>query len=329
MTNIRLDSTASSSQGDCGRASASLTTAEKKYTFLNISHPKEATTYKVKKVVKRVVMKDYNEKKRQRQDSTTEPPAGGSREHEPAQPASKKKRKLSDDGSQHMDRQVAPDTSQRLPAPQSKQKRGEDTAHHQRLTEAEKLAIQELVKPRRGNSGYLSAFWISLLRKPIGSACEPFKAMYQIGNPRINVEVLKTYCSQTFGTQAMELSWSPGLTRSFQAFISTLSIASAHMEAMQGAEMNGRDGTESEVTGTIRSETELSMERINNDRCDLHFAPCDENLMSVVHLLCAELISGDPDRMDFLAARMFEMVSQRGGLYGLGVSRVLAAILTT
>ncbi|EON61404.1 hypothetical protein W97_00618 [Coniosporium apollinis CBS 100218] len=278
-------------------------------------------------------MKDYNEKKRQSQDSITEPPTGVLHEHDPAQPTSKKKRKLSDDGSQHMERQVAPDTSQRLPAPQSKRKRGEDTAYHQHLTEAEKLAnqpfLQELVKPLRGNSGYLSAFWISLLQNPIGSACEPFKAMYQIGNPRINVEVLKTYCSQTFGTQAMELSWSPELTKSFQAFISTLSISSAHMEAMQGAELNGRDGTESEVTGAIRSETELSMERINDDRCDLHYAPCDENLMSVVHLLCAELISGHPGRMNFLAARMFEMVSQRGGLYGLGVSRVLAAILTT
>ena len=120
----------------------------------------------------------------------------------------------------------------------------------------------------------------------------------------------------------MGLSWVPALIRSRHAFLSTLCIASTHLDAT-----NNRP-TESIETIVLRQEVIhlISRSLLNPNpltRID------DLTIIALVQLICSEIVAGNETHLQYHEDGMEKMVKERGGLEQLGVSGELAPILTS
>lgn len=156
----------------------------------------------------------------------------------------------------------------------------------------------------------------------LGAPLDPFRTMPQVSHPRVSIEELKIHCSRVFGTKAMGLSWVPALIRSRHAFLSTLCIASTHLDAI-----NNRP-TESIETIALRQEVIhlISQSLLNPNpltRTD------DFTIIALVQLICSEIVAGNETALHYHEDGMEKMVKQRGGLERLGVGGELASVLTS
>lgn len=120
----------------------------------------------------------------------------------------------------------------------------------------------------------------------------------------------------------MGLSWVPALIRSRHAFLSTLCIASTHLDAT-----NNRPA-ESIETIALRQEVIhlISRSLLNPNpltRID------DFTIIALVQLICSEIVAGNETHLQYHEDGMEKMVKQRGGLERLGVGGELASILTS
>ena len=118
----------------------------------------------------------------------------------------------------------------------------------------------------------------------------------------------------------MGLSWVPALIRSRHAFLSTLCIASTHLDAT-----NNRP-TESIETIVLRQEViHLISRSLLNPLTRID----DFTIIALVQLICSEVVSGNEIHLQYHEDGMEKMVKERGGLERLGVGGELASILTS
>jgi hypothetical protein len=118
----------------------------------------------------------------------------------------------------------------------------------------------------------------------------------------------------------MGLSWIPALIRSRHAFLSTLCIASAHLDAI-----NNRP-TESIQTIALRQEV---IHLISQSLLNPHTRIDDFTIIALVQLICSEVVAGNETALHYHEDGMEKMVKQRGGLKELGVGGELASVLTS
>lgn len=153
----------------------------------------------------------------------------------------------------------------------------------------------------------------------IGKPLDPFRTMFQAHHPRISVEGLKFHCSRVFGTRAMGQHWIPTLVMSPHAFLSTLCIASAHLDAI-----NHRP-VESVQTLALRQEViHLIGQNLGKPESEVD----DFNIIALMQLIASEIIAGEEAALNFHESGVEAMVKQRGGTRQLGVNGRLASTLS-
>ncbi|KAF2866778.1 hypothetical protein BDV95DRAFT_461099, partial [Massariosphaeria phaeospora] len=153
----------------------------------------------------------------------------------------------------------------------------------------------------------------------IGKPLDPFRTMFQAHHPRISVEELKFHCSRVFGTRAMGQHWIPTLVKSPHAFLSTLCIASAHYDAINGREI------ESVQTVALRQEvTHLIGQNLVNPEAQVD----DFNVIALTQLIAAGMISGEDAALTYHESGIEAMIKQRGGIDTLGVGGRLASTIS-
>lgn len=153
----------------------------------------------------------------------------------------------------------------------------------------------------------------------IGKPLDPFATIYQAAVPRVSVESLKHHCGRSFGTRAMGIHWIPTIVDSPHSFLSTLCIASAHMDAI-----NGR-AIESVQTLALRQEV---MHLIGQSLVNPRYRTNDHNIIALTQLIASELVAGQEIALSFHEAGIEVMVNQRGGLDQLGMKGRLAPVVT-
>lgn len=153
----------------------------------------------------------------------------------------------------------------------------------------------------------------------IGRPLDPFRTMHQSSHPQVSVEELKWYCSRTFGTKALGLHWVSTLIKSPHAFLSTLCIASAHYDAMQGRSV------ESVQTLALRQEV---MHLISQSLVDPQARINDYNIVALTQLIVSELISDQESALNYHEAGVKTMIKQRGGLHKLGANGRIASTIS-
>ncbi|KAF2204620.1 hypothetical protein GQ43DRAFT_364220 [Delitschia confertaspora ATCC 74209] len=155
--------------------------------------------------------------------------------------------------------------------------------------------------------------------KSIGKPFDPFRTIPQVPYVQVSVEEMKHHCSQVFGTRAMGLHWIPTLIKSPHAFLSTLCIASAHMDAINN---RSRDSIQ-----TIALQQEV-IHKISQHFVNPSSQVDDFNIIAVTQLICSEIITGNDTVLKYHEPGVEKMVLLRGGLDKLGVNGRLASTLT-
>ncbi|KAH7114465.1 hypothetical protein B0J11DRAFT_511191 [Dendryphion nanum] len=153
----------------------------------------------------------------------------------------------------------------------------------------------------------------------IGKPLDPFRTMFNPSNPRISVEDLKFHCSRVFGTKAMGQYWIPTLVKSPHAFLSTLCIASAHLDAI-----NER-AVESVQTLALRQEV---MHLISQNLLQPHSKVDDFNVIALTQLIASEMIAGEEGALGYHQKGVEAMVNARGGVDKLGVNGRVGSTLS-
>ncbi|KAF2813389.1 uncharacterized protein BDZ99DRAFT_438501, partial [Mytilinidion resinicola] len=174
-----------------------------------------------------------------------------------------------------------------------------------------------LFTPQRPSNHARSSFVLEPERA-LGTPVDPFKTMFQVSHPRVSIEQLKFHCSRFFGTKAMGQIWIPAITRNRHAFLSTLCIASAHLDASRYRL------TESVESVALRHEV---IHLINRSLLDPNTRIDDFTIIAVIQLICSEVIAGNNAMLAFHESGIETMVRQRGGLERLGVNGALANII--
>ncbi|KAF2019023.1 hypothetical protein BU24DRAFT_110733 [Aaosphaeria arxii CBS 175.79] len=155
------------------------------------------------------------------------------------------------------------------------------------------------------------------LAEPLGTPLDPFDTMFNPPSPYISIQHLKWHCSQAFGSKAMGQHWIPTLVDSPHAFLSTISIASAHKDALdmiQGDSMQ---------TVALRLELmHLIEQQLIQGKID------DHNIIAVTQLIASEIISGDESVVQSHEKGLTTMVELRGGLENLGLTGRVASTLS-
>lgn len=205
----------------------------------------------------------------------------------------------------------SPESTRRTPTPQS--------SRLQRITMDFIMPSAPIVLPSRTG---VPLPYDETSPKPfqsIGKPLDPFRTMFQSSHPQVSVEELKFHCSRAFGTRAMGIHWIPTLLKSPHAFLSTLSIASAHYDAINEREH------ESVQTLALRQEV---MHLISQSLLDPETRGDDYSVVALTQLIASEMIAGKDMTLDFHETGIEAMVRQRGGLKELGVNGRLATTLT-
>lgn len=154
----------------------------------------------------------------------------------------------------------------------------------------------------------------------IGRPVDPFRSMFQASHSKVSVEDLKFHCSRSFGTKAMGMHWIPTLVQSPVAFLSTLCIASAHLDAIH------EQPTESLATLALRQEV---IYMINQNMVNPQKQTDDYNIISVMQVIASEIITGDGGpSLNVQEFGIESLINLRGGLDKLGVNGRLASSIS-
>ncbi|PNS19760.1 Anaphase-promoting complex subunit 5 [Sphaceloma murrayae] len=153
---------------------------------------------------------------------------------------------------------------------------------------------------------------------------DPFASFDQLGNNRINVELLKSNCSAYFGSKALLDVWVHFLTSSPSAFLASLCIAAPYTDLM--AQSNTSMSTIATVPNQ-RQTMELLTEVpkiVNESLHDPAEGFSDINVVAVCQLLAGQLTSDYTWIVPAHRYYMKHMVNTRGGLDKLGGEQVIA-----
>ncbi|KAF2652864.1 hypothetical protein K491DRAFT_560157, partial [Lophiostoma macrostomum CBS 122681] len=153
----------------------------------------------------------------------------------------------------------------------------------------------------------------------IGKPLDPFRTLFQAHHPRVSVEELKFHCSRFFGTRAMGQHWIPTLVKSPHAFLSTLCIASAQLDAVQNRPF------ESVQTTALRQEV---IHLIGQNLLNPESKVDDNNIIALTQLIASEAIGSDDIAIGYHEAGVAAMVKARGGIDQLGVNGRVASTLS-
>lgn len=196
----------------------------------------------------------------------------------------------------------------------------------------QQLPEQMLVQPPEGGRGWmnplynsafqvlgpLEAFAVPTPNNPF-SPHDPFQALPAPINADINMPMLKYYCHLYFGTRAMARAWLPQMIQSRESFLSTLAIATSHQDAMTG------QLAPTKLTLMVQTEVFHLLNEAFNERWT---RIKDTTIMSVVQLLCSELVNSGAEQLRFHETGLQQLIVERGGLNRLGVQGELAAVAT-
>ncbi|KAJ4343133.1 hypothetical protein N0V95_006748 [Ascochyta clinopodiicola] len=152
-----------------------------------------------------------------------------------------------------------------------------------------------------------------------GEGVDPFGAMFQSKYKLVSVERMKFLCARFFGTRAMGQHWIPTVLSAPHTFLSTLSVASSHLDAILE-----RD-TESIETLSLRQEI---MHLIDQNIVHPGKQVDDLNITALIQLIASEVIGREHGALRFHEKGIEAMVVQRGGLNDLGVSGYLASTIS-
>ncbi|KAK0659812.1 hypothetical protein DIS24_g3655 [Lasiodiplodia hormozganensis] len=194
----------------------------------------------------------------------------------------------------------------------------------------QQLPEQILVQPPQGGSQWINPLFHSAFQvmgpfeafapapsNPFSSH-DPFLALPQ-PNSNINMPAVKYYCHLYFGTRGMARAWLPQMIQSRESFLSTLAIATSHQDAMAGKL------APTTLTTMVQTEVAHLLREAFNERW---YRIKDTTIMTVVQLLCSELVNSSADRLVFHETGLRQLISERGGLNRLGLQGELAAVAT-
>lgn len=154
------------------------------------------------------------------------------------------------------------------------------------------------------------------LFRSFGEGVDPFRTMFQSSYPRISVERLKFLCARFFGTRAMGQHWIPTVLSAPHTFLSTLGIASAHLDTILERDV------ESVETSSLRQEViHLISQNLVNPGQEIN----DLNVTSLIQLITGEVIGREEISLRINEAGLEQMIRLRGGLNRLGMSGYLAS----
>ncbi|KAF1984721.1 hypothetical protein K402DRAFT_336018 [Aulographum hederae CBS 113979] len=153
----------------------------------------------------------------------------------------------------------------------------------------------------------------------LGARLDPFRSLEQARSPKVNVESLKYYCSQIFGSTAQGRYWVSACVATRMTFLSTLIIGSTHLDIMR------RRVQKSEVTSAVCHEVEhLLREGINPNA-----VVGDDKVITATHLYVGEVMRGSEGAIKVHEYGLKLMVLSRAGLANLGLHGQIASVLTT
>lgn len=162
------------------------------------------------------------------------------------------------------------------------------------------------------------------LLKSIGKSLDPFRTMFQSGNPRVSVEELKYSCSQYFGTVGLGRLWIPTCVERPHTFLSTLFLAATYHDVINW------HSVESLETTALRQDVIVM---VSEDFTDAQKRIDDHNIIAVSQLIIGEVMARNEKSRDFHEKGMEKMIAQRGienmGLNGRIASAVSWVHLTS
>ncbi|OJD37597.1 uncharacterized protein BKCO1_600041 [Diplodia corticola] len=147
---------------------------------------------------------------------------------------------------------------------------------------------------------------------------DPFLALPQPSS-NIDMPAVKYYCHLYFGTRGMARAWLPQMIQSRESFLSTLAIATSHQDAMAGKP------APTTLTTMVQTEVAHLLHEAFNERW---YRIKDTTIMTVVQLLCSELVNSGPARLVAHERGLRQLVLERGGLDRLGLQGELAGVAT-
>lgn len=153
----------------------------------------------------------------------------------------------------------------------------------------------------------------------IGTNLDPFRTMFQSSYPHVSVEKLKYHCSHYFGTRGLGRHWIPACLDHPHTFLSTLYMASAHYDVLQGREV------ESLETAALRQDV---IHLVGANLTDPQESVADHNIIAVSQLILGSVIGWNEAGLGFHQAGIEKMITQRGGLGNLGLAGFLASAIS-
>lgn len=117
----------------------------------------------------------------------------------------------------------------------------------------------------------------------------------------------------------MHRAWLPQMIQSRESFLSHITIATSHQDAMEGKLEPTR------LTLMLQTEVFHLLNEVFNERWT---RIKDTTIMSVVQLLLSELINDGTARLETHETGLQKLITERGGLRQLGVQGELAGLAT-
>ncbi|KAF1930752.1 uncharacterized protein M421DRAFT_57890, partial [Didymella exigua CBS 183.55] len=177
-----------------------------------------------------------------------------------------------------------------------------------------KLELELIEPPRKGVRPY------DVQNPPLfnsfGEGVDPFRTMFQSSYPRVSVERMKFLCARFFGTKAMGMHWIPTVLSAPHTFLSTLSCASAHLDAVLERDI------ESVETSLLRQEV---MHLISRGMAHPGQQVNDLNITALIQLIVSEVIGRERISLDIHEGGLERMITVREGLDKLGLNGYLAS----
>ncbi|KAF2101079.1 hypothetical protein NA57DRAFT_74670 [Rhizodiscina lignyota] len=317
-------------------------TANKNFTFLTITDPKQARDKKNKKSVRSHVMFDYAA--RQKSGAVESGEKSGRRKFaKPRQRGSKSS--ISGSSTAHDDEFASFDEvvndlnrvrdlaqtlksqrSNRSDDPAATLADAEDISRYYRtLMTLNKLGSKG-DKPQdvlNQDDDTFEMVWKAGFVKPymirgLGNEVDPFFVLPQFRSPMIYMAELKMWCTRRFGTKAMAISWVPTLARSRFSYLASLTVGATDMDVA-----NGLRG-DSALTVAVKTEV---IEMVNESIADPVTQFSDETLMSITLLLCSEVVTANEWILDIHENGVTKMLLHKGGLRNLGLQGELAVAI--
>ncbi|KAL1306751.1 hypothetical protein AAFC00_005415 [Neodothiora populina] len=142
------------------------------------------------------------------------------------------------------------------------------------------------------------------------SHSDPFGSMPRFEHPEIDVEHLRHQCIHHFGNCTIKRRWIPILSMTHETYLSSLCLPAAYLDAMQA--------TGAMTSTKIRAVFEEVIRLINKNLNHEETRTSDATIVTVLHLLSAELMLANDSVLQLHEQGLWTMVAQRGGLDRLG-----------